>query len=120
MALKPPSPPSAFCHVVLLVELLVFGEPLSCVPPSRMSALVGCTENETNSVIEPRLSLRLSNWFVPVQLPVFSPEYPSSVRLIPPSCAKYPTALPLATRNAMPCWSGCTCAGAPSGPGLHP
>ena len=54
MAVNPPSPPSAFCQVLLPVAPLVLGEPLSCVPPNRMSGLVGCTEKETNSVIEPR------------------------------------------------------------------
>ena len=62
--MNPPLPPSAFCQVLFTVAVLVSGEPLPCVPPSRMSALVGCTETETNSVIDPRVCVlpALGGW----------------------------------------------------------
>src|SRR4051794_36336904 len=55
MALKPPSPPSEFCHAESTKARPVLGDPLSCAPPNITFGSVGCTEKETNSVIEPRV-----------------------------------------------------------------
>src|SRR5579871_2937403 len=73
IALKPPSPPSTFSQLVLVSAEAVAGEPLSCVPPSNVLTSVGCTEKDTNCVIEPRVEFRLSNWLLPLQLPVVRP-----------------------------------------------
>ena len=73
ISLKPPSPAFTFSQLVLLCDVLVAGDPLSSAPPRIVFGSLGCWEKETNWVIEPSVSFKLSNWLLPPQVPVVRP-----------------------------------------------